>query len=329
MKKILTIAIPTFNAGKNLERAIKSCQNIKIPINNYEILIVDNCSTDDSIDNIKTLKNKFENLIIIKNEKNIGRIENWNACIDNANGRFLIFLFSNDTINENNNIHECVKKLDDDEKISIVFSSLIKKEIEKKYLKKSFFQNLIVSNSECFIKKCLNRGLLPFGPIQSLMYRMDDIEKDKNRFLTNMPINADEIFTYKEVKKREKIIFNPNPQVTWDLTKERFHGKMKIEEEFKEHSKTIKIISEFFEMEIDYGLVSTYRAINLIKFATGNFNNSGKKEAIKHLLSKMKKDGSFFNTDIILLRTFVTKIKNSKKDADDILYSSIISDCLE
>ena len=36
-----------------------------------------------------------------------------------------------------------------------------------------------------------------------------------------------------------------------------------------------------------------------------------------------------FNADRILLKTFVEKIKDSKKDADDILYRLIISECLE
>ena len=171
--------------------------------------------------------------------------------------------------------------------------------------------------------------MLPFGPIQSIIYRTDDIKKDNNRFLVDMPINADEIFTYKESLKREKILFTPNPQITWDLTQGRFHGQMKIEDEFKEHSETLRIISEFTGMKIDYGLVSTYRAINLLKFSTGNLKSDGKKIATKHLLSKMKQSKSFFNTDKILFKTFLNKIKNSGKDADDILYSEIIGKCMK
>jgi hypothetical protein len=103
---------------------------------------------------------------------------------------------------------------------------------------------------------------------------------------------------------------------------------MKIEDEFKEHSETIKIISKLIGIDVDYSLVSTYRAINLLKFSTGNLKNSGKKEAIKHLLSKMKESKSFFNTDKILFKIFLKKLKNSKVDADDILYSEIINKCM-
>ena len=323
----LTITIPTFNGGKNLERAIRSCKNIQLSTEDYEILVIDNCSTDDSILTVKQLKNEFKNLILIENQENVGRIQNWNVSIDNSNGKFLIFLFSNDMINEENNIHECLKILDGDDSISIGFASLLKKEVNTSYVKKSFSSEIIQCRSECFTRECLNRGLLPFGPIQSIIYRIEDIKNDNNKFLETMPINADEIFTYREAVKREKILFSPKPQITWDLTQGRFHGQMKIEDEFKEHSETIKIISEHTGIEVDYGLVSTYRAINLLKFSTGNLKSEGKKVATKHLLSKMKQSKSFFNADKILLKTFVEKIKDSKKDADDILYTKIISDC--
>ena len=38
----LTIAIPNYNGGNNLRRAIESCRNIKSSKKNYEILVVDN-----------------------------------------------------------------------------------------------------------------------------------------------------------------------------------------------------------------------------------------------------------------------------------------------
>ena len=94
----LTIAIPNYNGGENLKRAIISCQNIRIPIQEYEIIVVDNCSTDNSRDIVNELKNEFSNLVFLQNKENVGRIQNWNVCIEKAKGKFLIFLFSNDEI---------------------------------------------------------------------------------------------------------------------------------------------------------------------------------------------------------------------------------------
>jgi len=325
----LTIAIPNYNGGENLQRAIESCQKITLSSDEFEILIVDNCSTDNSIEIVKELENKFSNLKIVQNIENVGRIQNWNVCIDNAIGKFLIFLFSNDLINDTNNIAECIQLLEKNENISIGFSSLLKKDHERTYIKKSFSEKIIECQSKCFSKECLTRGLLPFGPIQSIIYRVDDIKKDQNKFRSDMPINADEIFTYSEACKRELIMFNPNPQIIWDLTQSRFHGKMTAEDEFKEHSDTVKIISNLNNIDVNYGLVSTYRVINLLKFSTGNLKSEGKKFATKHLLSKMKESKSFFNTDKILFKTFMNKVRNSEKDADDILYSEIICQCIK
>ena len=322
----LTIAIPNYNGGENLKRAIESCGTIKIPENDYEILIVDNKSTDNSIKIANEMKIKFTNIRIVQNEKNLGRIQNWNISIEKAKGKYLIFLFANDLINEKNNIHESLQNLDSDQTISICMSALLKKEKSRQYIKKAYFDKIIKCSSKKFALNCLNRGLLPFGPIQSIIYRLDDIMDNKNKFLEEFPINADEIFSFEEACKRENIAFNPHPQITWDLTQSRFHGKVKIEEEFKEHSDTIEIIKNKTNLDVNYGLISTYRAINLIKFSAKNFHHkNGKKEAITHLLSKIKESGTFFNTDKILIKTLFDKLKNSDKDADDLLHKLIIT----
>ena len=326
----LTVAIPNYNGGDNLRRSIESCLAIQMPENDYEILVVDNKSTDNSVDIVNEMKKKMKNIRLIQNETNLGRIQNWNVSIEKAQGKYLIFLFANDLINEKNNIRESLQTLDSDQTISICMSALLKKENNRQYMKKAYFDERIKCSSKKFASNCLNRGLLPFGPIQSIIYRLDDIKSNKHKFLVDFPINADEIFSFEEACKRENITFNPEPQITWDLTQNRFHGKMKIEDEFKEHSDTIEVIKNKTNLDVNYGLISTYRAINLIKFSASNFQHkNGKKEAISHLLSKIKESGTFFNTDKILIKTLFDKLKNSDKDADDLLHKLIIARCID
>ena len=161
----LSIVIPNYNGGENLKRSIESCKIIEITEDNYEILVVDNKST---------------NIRIIENEKNLGRIQNWNMSIEKANGNYLIFLFANDLINEKNNIHQILQSLDSDKTISICMSALLKKEKSKEYVKKAYFDDIVKCSAKKFASNCLNRGLLPFGPIQSIIYRLDDIKSNKN-----------------------------------------------------------------------------------------------------------------------------------------------------
>ena len=49
-------------------------------------------------------------------------------ALKKAKGKYLIFLFANDLINEKNNIHESLQNLDSDQTISICMSALLKKE---------------------------------------------------------------------------------------------------------------------------------------------------------------------------------------------------------
>ena len=322
----LSIVIPNYNGGENLKRSIESCKTIQITEDDYEILVVDNKSTDNSANIVNEMKEKFTNIRLIENEKNLGRIQNWNMSIEKANGDYLIFLFANDLINEKNNIHQVLQNLDSDKTISICISALLKREKSKEYVKKAYFDNIVKCSAKKFASNCLNRGLLPLGPIQSIIYRLDDIKSNKNKFLEEFPINADEIFSFEEACKRENIMFNPIPQITWDLTQNRFHGKMNVEDELKEHSETIEIIKNKTNLDVNYALMSTYRAISLIKFSTKNFQHkNGKREAITHILSKIKDGGTFFNSDKILIKTLFDKLKNSDTDADDLLHKLVIT----
>ena len=70
----LTIAIPNFNGGEKLKKAVTSCKLIKMPQNEFDILVVDNKSTDNSFEIIDELKKEFPNLRVIKNQENVGRI---------------------------------------------------------------------------------------------------------------------------------------------------------------------------------------------------------------------------------------------------------------
>ena len=322
----LSIVIPNYNGGENLKRSIESCKTIQITEDDYEILVVDNKSTDNSVNIVNEMKEKFTNIRLIENEKNLGRIQNWNMSIEKANGNYLIFLFANDLINEKNNIHQILQSLDSDKTISICISALLKREKSKEYVKKAYFDNIVKCSAKKFASNCLNRRLLPFGPIQSIIYRLYDIKSNKNKFLEEFPINADEIFSFEETCKRVYIMFNPTPQITWDLTQNRFHGKMNVEDELKEHSETIEIIKNKTNLDVNYALMSTYRAISLIKFSTKNFQHkNGKREAITHILSKIKDGGTFFNSDKILIKTLFDKLKNSDTDADDLLHKLVIT----
>ncbi|MFH1840810.1 MAG: glycosyltransferase family 2 protein [Candidatus Shapirobacteria bacterium] len=60
----------------------------------YEVWVVDNASTDDSVLEVKRLKQKIKNLFLIENKKNLGFAQANNQAIKQANGDFVLLLNS-------------------------------------------------------------------------------------------------------------------------------------------------------------------------------------------------------------------------------------------
>ena len=326
----LTIAIPNFNGGEKLKKAVTSCKLIKMPQNEFDILVVDNKSTDNSFEIIDELKKEFPNLRVIKNQENVGRIQNWNICIKNCNSKYMTFLFINDLISKHNNIEQIIEILDSDDSISLSLSPVIKKENTTEYLKRKYFDNPVKCSSKKIAEYSLKRGLFPFGFIESNIYRVEDIKNAKNYFLDDFPFNADEIFSYSQVVIREHVLFNHQPQIEWLIVEDRTFGKTKLEDEIQEYYKTLEIIERNMDLNIDYGLVSTYRLFNFIKYFSKNFRRQGQKNHIFfYILSQMKKKNSFFTVDSLLFKIIFKKLKETDKEMEDLLFKEIITKCVK
>jgi len=110
----VSIIIVNWNAGDYLEDAITSLE--KQTYQNFEIILVDNASTDDSV---KLIENKFPNVRIIKNKKNIGFAEGNNIGIKQANGH-MIALFNPDAVADPEWLEILVSTLNSSDEIGAV-----------------------------------------------------------------------------------------------------------------------------------------------------------------------------------------------------------------
>ena len=84
----VSILIPVYNQESLIERCINSIPKR----DDIEIIVVDDCSTDNTL---KVLE-KFDNIKIIKNETNLGIGSTRNKLLDNASGDYIFFLDSDD-----------------------------------------------------------------------------------------------------------------------------------------------------------------------------------------------------------------------------------------
>ena len=102
-KSLISIIILNYNSGNWLTDCVDSL--LKTNYKNYEIIVVDNLSVDNSH---KICKEKFEQVILIENSENLGYCEGNNVGINKAKGDFLVIL-NPDTLVEPNWLDELVK----------------------------------------------------------------------------------------------------------------------------------------------------------------------------------------------------------------------------
>lgn len=114
MLPLVSIIIPHWNGIDVIAECLKSIQNSTYP--NYEIIVVDNDSSDDSVKHIKT---NFPDVRLLENSKNEGYAGGCNRGAEIAKGKYLLFL-NNDTIQDKKWIEPLVDRLEKDDNIASV-----------------------------------------------------------------------------------------------------------------------------------------------------------------------------------------------------------------
>ncbi len=84
---IISVCLPVYNGSKYLAQAIESvlAQTYK----DFELLIANDCSTDDSAQIIDSFAGSDRRIKAWRNEKQLGLFENYNACIRRSEGQFV------------------------------------------------------------------------------------------------------------------------------------------------------------------------------------------------------------------------------------------------
>lgn len=102
-----SIIIPAFNAERTIERCINSLLNLDFDKDEYEIIVVDNNSSDSTKDIVEQFQNKVIYLVEHKQGRSCAR----NKGAKNARGRFLGFVDA-DVFVEQDWLTNLIKKID-------------------------------------------------------------------------------------------------------------------------------------------------------------------------------------------------------------------------
>lgn len=98
LQEKVSIITPSFNSEKFIDKTINSV--LSQTYINWELLIIDDCSTDDSISLIQSYISKDSRIKLISLAQNSGAAIARNTGIKHAQGRFIAFLDSDDSWHE-------------------------------------------------------------------------------------------------------------------------------------------------------------------------------------------------------------------------------------
>ena len=113
----ISVILTNYNGMPFLEKSVDSI--ISQTYKNFELIIVDDCSTDDSSKFLKSLN--FDRLKLIFNKKNIGQTLSLNKAIKLSNGSFIARMDSDD-ISTRNRFKEQINYFKENPEIDILGS---------------------------------------------------------------------------------------------------------------------------------------------------------------------------------------------------------------
>lgn len=126
----LSIVILSWNTEALLRQCLESLEEGCEGVRGYEVMVVDNGSTDGSVNYLKGLTNSKiggQRIRIIANKENLGFAKGNNIGIKEASGEY-IMLLNSDTIVKKGSLKKMVDFLDQHEEISVVGPKLLNRD---------------------------------------------------------------------------------------------------------------------------------------------------------------------------------------------------------
>ena len=165
---ILSVLMPVFNSEQFVADAIKSI--LSQSFRDFEFLILDDASTDRSLEIIKNFEELDPRIKVFQNEKNLGVVESRNKLINLSKGKYIAWIDSDD-IAINNRLETQISFLEKHQEIGLVGTDaiiidengketgkwLFETDLQKLKIE-LFFHSPFLSSSVMIRKNCLSQN---------------------------------------------------------------------------------------------------------------------------------------------------------------------------
>jgi glycosyltransferase involved in cell wall biosynthesis len=171
----VSVLIPVYNGGKYLAECIESV--LAQDFTDYEVLIADDHSTDDSLELAQQYAAKDNRVRSWKNPRNLGLVANFNCCLREARGEYIKYISQDDKLLSPETLRLMAKTLDDDDTISMVGSaSYVLDDQSRKLELRRYFKDGVMDGKIALLR-CLERSANLIGEPSVTMYRRRQTER--------------------------------------------------------------------------------------------------------------------------------------------------------
>ena len=197
-KEKVSVILPVYNSQKYIAKTIDSILNQNY--NNYELIIIDDGSTDGSLDICSKYLEKNNNIKILE-QKNSGVSRARNKGIEKATGKYIMFIDSDDCYEP-----DCIKTMVNymkNKKVDLVSCSYSNFDLSNN---KFLLQDTFVMNKFTEYFEKLQKNYL-FNQIWNKIYKLDIIKSNKIIFDENISIAEDLKFNIEYLKKCDSFCY--------------------------------------------------------------------------------------------------------------------------
>jgi glycosyltransferase involved in cell wall biosynthesis len=255
----LAILVPVYNGGALLRQTVESCALATLAPERYELIVVDNCSTDGSFEALPQRLSNGAAVQVHRNEQNLGRIGNWNRGLEIATDQgftYAAFLFVGDEWLQDGSIAPLLNAMDESSSVLGMASLRIVDEegadirAGARVSIKGLASNIVSSD---MLRQSIHTGRLPFAPIQANVYR---IFKDRPlRFDTSAEksLNADIEATALFLQEHPgTITVFSKPFLIWRERRGRFFTSQDPWFVFEETRRSLQRLSDVLKVPVDW-----------------------------------------------------------------------------
>jgi len=248
MNPSFALMIPALNGGALLEQTLRSCLTAGFDPQQVAVVVCDNGSNDGSYEAAVALAEGSRGLLTVRrNEENLGRVGNWNRCLEVAErtgARFGSYLMVGDEWLPGADAMAIVAAMEESRaSLTLARYHVVDSAGRLRRIGRNFIRNeRRTVPAQDFIRRAIGEGALCFGPLQANVYRLDG--RRRLRFDPDDPIHTDQRATLAYLgQDSEVLLLWDRSYCAWKAHAGRFHMGMDVSQRIQGDRSMIRSVA--------------------------------------------------------------------------------------